>query len=55
MNNNINITQPYNTFADEDENANQCAGGTVSIHTLWYLLRVTEHLWSCTKCNDIDC
>lgn len=33
---------------------NQRATGTISMHTLRYLLGETEHLWVCPECNDVS-
>lgn len=33
---------------------NQCASGAVIIHTLRYVMGVTELLWDCPECTDVD-
>lgn len=39
---------------DELYVSNQCATGTVGIHNLHHLLGVTEFLWTCPECIDVD-
>uniref|UniRef100_A0A0B6Y2E0 Uncharacterized protein n=1 Tax=Arion vulgaris TaxID=1028688 RepID=A0A0B6Y2E0_9EUPU len=34
---------------------NQEATGTVSIHTLFHLLKTIEHLWICLENSDFAC